>query len=119
MMDWYVEQAYGVNCTDHCMQCDWWSFGVMLYEMLNGLRPAFSDDWETDYPSSLGSAKGLIKGLFVHEPGSRIPARGGADAIKKNAFFKGVSFTDHLKGKAKPVSKYNPARVMSGLSLHS
>merc|ERR1712080_400457 len=95
--------------------CDWWSFGVMLHEMLLGFRPNFTDDWQTDFHGSLvSSAKNLLKGLWVIEPGQRISARGGASAVKNTSFFKGVSFEDHMNGRIRPPSTYNPARGALG-----
>ena len=28
----------------HNRQCDWWSFGILIYEMLSGLPPFFDSD---------------------------------------------------------------------------
>lgn len=87
------------------MECDWWSLGAIMYEMLVGYPPFYSDDpmttcrkivnWKSHlkFPDEAGlspEAKDLISRLLCnvnHRLGSK-----GADEIKAHRFFKGVEW---------------------------
>ncbi|CAL5207044.1 unnamed protein product [Lathyrus oleraceus] len=89
----------------YAMECDWWSLGAIMYEMLVGYPPFYSDDpmttcrkivnWKSHlkFPEEAGlspEAKDLISRLLCnvnHRLGSK-----GADEIKTHRFFKGVEW---------------------------
>ncbi|TNN50666.1 Protein kinase C theta type [Liparis tanakae] len=80
---------------------DWWSFGVLLYEMLLGQSPFHGRDEEelfqsirTDnpaYPRWLApDAKDILIKLFVREPEERLGVSGN---IRRHNFFSGTDWT--------------------------
>ncbi|PVV05277.1 hypothetical protein BB560_000207 [Smittium megazygosporum] len=91
---------------------DWWTFGILLYEMLTGLPPFYSENPNEMYrrvledpllfPNDMGSrAKSLIKGLLIRDPRYRLGCN-GASEIKAQHFFAEIDW-DLLLGK-----KYEP-----------
>jgi len=89
---------------------DWWALGTLLYEMLSGLPPFFSDDlevmnqkilseplWFPDYFSE--NARSLLNRLLERNPKKRI-GNGPSDAeeIKQHPFFESVDW-NKLDGK--------------------
>ena len=111
----------------HTFMCDWWSFGILLYELLYGNTPFFNMDKERMYdlivtgaisfPKSLmigeknvnikvsEDAKSLISKLLEKDPGTRLGRKGLAE-IKKHPFFSGIGFDDLSKKKHK--APYKP-----------
>ncbi|XP_062396925.1 serine/threonine-protein kinase 38 isoform X2 [Sardina pilchardus] len=89
--------------------CDWWSLGVIMYEMLIGYPPFCSETPQETYRKVMNwretlvfppevpiseKAKDLIL-RFCCEPEHRIGTT-GVEEIKTNAFFEGVDY-DHIR----------------------
>ncbi|GAA5873705.1 hypothetical protein JCM1840_003008 [Sporobolomyces johnsonii] len=83
---------------------DWWTLGVLMYEMLSGLPPFFEDDHQKMYrriveepltfpPTITGSARHLLQGLLQKDPADRLGSQGsGADEIRRHLFFYGLDW---------------------------
>ncbi|KAH0918700.1 hypothetical protein HID58_026360 [Brassica napus] len=89
----------------HGAAVDWWTFGVLLYELLYGKTPfkGHNND-ETlanvvlqnlkfpDSPLVSFQAKDLIRGLLVKEPENRFGSEKGSAEIKRHPFFEGLNW---------------------------
>ncbi|CCE64132.1 hypothetical protein TPHA_0G02910 [Tetrapisispora phaffii CBS 4417] len=83
-------------------EVDWWTLGVLLYEMLTGLPPYYDEDVPKMYKKILkeplrfpegfdSDAKDLLIGLLSRDPKRRL-GYNGADEIKNHPFFYNLSW---------------------------
>jgi len=81
---------------------DWWSFGSLIYEMLTGLPPFYSQDVQEMYrkimtdklkfpPSISHDAQLLLEGLLQRDTAERLK---DPQVIKQHAFFAKINFKD-------------------------
>ncbi|CAF9915766.1 MAG: hypothetical protein GOMPHAMPRED_000846 [Gomphillus americanus] len=98
---------------------DWWTLGVLLYEMLTGLPPYYDENTNEMYRKILSeplhfpgpeivppAAKDLLTQLLDRNPASRLGANGAAE-IKAHAFFNSIDWRRLLQRKYEPSFKPN------------
>ncbi|KAI9612166.1 hypothetical protein H4Q26_008259 [Puccinia striiformis f. sp. tritici PST-130] len=85
---------------------DWWTLGILLYEMLSGLPPYYHHTMyrkilkdPLTFPAEIKpDARALLTGLLDREPNTRLGAKGAED-IKRHAFFAKSIDWDRLNSK--------------------
>ncbi|MCJ1443920.1 MAG: hypothetical protein MMC23_004420 [Stictis urceolatum] len=98
---------------------DWWTLGVLLYEMLTGLPPYYDENTNEMYRKILSeplhfpgpeivppAAKDLLTRLLDRRPEHRLGANGAAE-IKAHQFFHSIDWRKLLQRKYEPSFKPN------------
>ena len=94
---------------------DWWSYGIILYQLLFGIPPFYSNDDneirqqilynELRFPKDSNiseTAKDLLRLLLKKNPDERLGASNGFDEIKQHKFFEGINFEDIINKQYEP-----------------
>jgi len=106
---------------------DWWTLGVLLYEMLTGLPPFYDENTNEMYRKILSeplhfpghevvppAAKDLLTKLLNRDPQQRLGANGSAE-IKAHPFFHAIDWRKLLQRKYEPAFK--PSVVCTTLGI--
>lgn len=88
----------------HTSAVDWWTLGILLYEMLYGTTPFKGKNRNTTFANILrndvafldggnhqqvsSACKGIIRKLLIKDENKRLGSRAGASDIKAHGFFK-------------------------------
>ncbi|TNN14412.1 Ribosomal protein S6 kinase alpha-2 isoform 3 [Schistosoma japonicum] len=101
----------------HGTAADWWSFGVLMYELLTGMLPFHSENRKDtmqmilkaklSMPQFLShSAQSLLRALFKRTPSNRLGyGQDGFEQLKKHEFFITINWDDLLNGRIQPPFK--------------
>ncbi|KAI8379340.1 Pkinase-domain-containing protein [Radiomyces spectabilis] len=94
---------------------DWWTLGVLLYEMLTGLPPFYDENTnemyrkilqdELRFPEDMAEeAQSLLRGLLTREPTQRL-GNNGPEEIKSHPFFASIDWRKLIQKKMQPPFK--------------
>ncbi|XP_049451361.1 ribosomal protein S6 kinase alpha-1 isoform X3 [Epinephelus fuscoguttatus] len=111
-----------VNRQGHDHSADWWSFGVLMFEMLTGALPFQGKDRKETMnlilkarlgmPQFLSAeAQSLLRALFKRNPANRLGSGAdGAEEIKRHGFFSTIDWNKLFRREVKPPFKPAVAR---------
>ncbi|XP_055612335.1 ribosomal protein S6 kinase 2 beta isoform X3 [Uranotaenia lowii] len=103
-----------VNRKGHTFAADWWSFGVLMFEMLTGNLPFHgsnrNDTMNQILKTKLGmpenlspEAQSLLRALFKRNPQNRLGVGpNGIDDIKRHEFFSNVDWDAFERKEVRP-----------------
>jgi len=100
----------------HDKAVDWWSLGILLYELTVGIPPFYSQNVNEMYnkiqhgvlrfpPFLSEPCKNLIVALLNRDPAKRLGSKDDIDDIKSHQFFKDISWEKMLRKEIDPPYK--------------
>mmetsp|Transcript_7816 Transcript_7816/g.11595 ORF Transcript_7816/g.11595 Transcript_7816/m.11595 type:complete len:379 (+) Transcript_7816:195-1331(+) len=95
----------------HGKEVDWWSFGTLIYEMLVGIPPFYSDDIQEMYDNILhadliipdiidDTTADFLTRLLSRDPQKRLGTKSGDD-IKNHPYFESINWENMYEKKEK------------------
>jgi len=105
-----------VTGAGHDKAVDWWSLGILLYELTVGIPPFYSQNVNEMYnkiqhgvlrfpPFLSEPCKALIVALLNRDPKKRLGSKADIDDLKAHAFFKDINFEKMMKKEIDPPYK--------------
>ncbi|XP_071746455.1 ribosomal protein S6 kinase alpha-1 isoform X2 [Lepeophtheirus salmonis] len=110
-----------VNRKGHSFAADWWSFGILMYEMLTGQLPFHGENRKETMSQILKAkigmpeylspeAQSLLRVLFKRNPAHRLGSGpSGKDDVMKHPFFASIKWSELIEKKTSP--PFKPAIV--------
>uniref|UniRef100_A0A803Y3R4 non-specific serine/threonine protein kinase n=1 Tax=Meleagris gallopavo TaxID=9103 RepID=A0A803Y3R4_MELGA len=105
-----------VNRRGHTQSADWWSFGVLMFEMLTGTLPFQGKDRKETMTMILKAklgmpqflspeAQSLLRMLFKRNPANRLAGPDGVEEIKRHPFFSKIDWNKLYRREIHPPFK--------------
>nr|AML79332.1 putative LOV domain-containing protein [Chlamydomonas sp. BC-2016] len=94
-----------INAAGHSSGVDWWSFGILIYELVYGITPFRGARRDETFENILKSplkfpakpviseaCQDLITQLLIKDVSKRLGSASGAEEIKRHPFFAGINW---------------------------
>lgn len=103
-----------IGMTGHDMSVDWWSLGVLIFELLTGSTPFVGSSSQATYQNVLNKepvlpshfsdhARGIVRGLLTKDKSRRLGCGvSGTEDVQSHSWFAVVSFERTLEKKYIP-----------------